>query len=367
MIHGISSLDALLCIACVAVTRAVAGHSGSRPAPLVRRAGIDTTTTAITSASPDVISTQALKGGLEILWLSKTSANGSLSQSQAALTTAATTLGTGYRNGTGCALTDNSCAFPPITNTIQVPQLMGLGDQCLLWDDYCSGNKTLAIENFFGGTFRRLNNAVNGYCFADTSQPSCKPPERNAELEKIKSWMRSPQCMSSGSAYIQSNSIFMAGNTDPTHPANSCCGTGTLYTDNVEVYYWPVPEANTSCLSVVGDKFYPRDGATMFSVDTTFTQTYWGCTGHLPGDTSLSYIETATMQTFGAIPYKAYEVDPWGGSVACIETTSTSSAANNFTKVGSLRARGHSLVIPASISQENGIPVSTVISGQYTL
>ena len=43
----------------------------------------------------------------------------------------------------------------------------------------------------------------------------------------------------------------------------SCCGVCETNVDNVEIYYWPKPDVNTSCLSIIGDSIRPIDfGAT---------------------------------------------------------------------------------------------------------
>lgn len=44
-----------------------------------------------------------------------------------------------------CSITDKYCSYD---GTARNPD--GLKDQCLLWDDTCSGNSTLAIDQFFG-------------------------------------------------------------------------------------------------------------------------------------------------------------------------------------------------------------------------
>ena len=44
-----------------------------------------------------------------------------------------------------------------------------------------------------------------------------------------------------------------------TAPASDyqCCGQCEIYGPNVEVYYWPEPNADDSCLSIIGDKVNP--------------------------------------------------------------------------------------------------------------
>ncbi len=44
---------------------------------------------------------------------------------------------------------------------------------------------------------------------------------------------------------------------DDTVYEHACYGTCQLWAEKVDVYYWPKPGANTSCLDIVGDKIDP--------------------------------------------------------------------------------------------------------------
>lgn len=55
----------------------------------------------------------------------------------------------------------------------------------------------------------------------------------------------------------------------------TCCGGCDFGADKVDVYYWPDPLADTSCLSIIGSQISDvADGATTDSMGSL----YWGCT-----------------------------------------------------------------------------------------
>ena len=60
-----------------------------------------------------------------------------------------------------------------------------------------------------------------------------------------------------------------------------CCGSCEMNVQNVDIYYWPEPNVNTSCLSIIGDSVRPVDYGATRSVWTdgteTVNDTYWGC------------------------------------------------------------------------------------------
>ncbi len=328
-----------------------------------------------------------------------------------------------------CAIGDNFCSFKDSNGTIHNANPTNFSDQCLLWDDSCSGNRTMAIKGFFDIAFSKLNSGDpdgNGFLldndcftqFSDVEQSDCdtyNPPERLLEFQKMKKWMRSSQCVSAANEwismtgnpwgyvfdsglnvsradYVAANAFgkeldeFRSGSTyDNSSDAEpSCCGVCSVSSLNVDLYYWPEPEANLSCLSIIGESIRPLDyGATKTTtiiLGTTFdTGTYWGCEvtssypieSH-PGESS-TYVEvmtTAVITTIGSLTVKMSSYSPWSSPV-CGEDDAGSQPSIQPTKFherhASFYARGHSLVVPSSITNVDGLPVSTVVSGDYTL
>lgn len=149
-----------------------------------------------------------------------------------------------------------------LTYKIQFP------DQCMLWDSSCSGNKTLALDEFFNssGTMKEL--VYGGWEYWPIHrQKGGIPPDVN---DKIISWMRLPECRSSFLEWHtehpdQSSWSYTdwAGNTNVPHAMDwsylatssataGCCDACELAGGNVDVYYWPVAGANTDCLASIG-------------------------------------------------------------------------------------------------------------------
>ena len=99
-----------------------------------------------------------------------------------------------------CAINDDFCSFKASNGTITEAIPTNLSDQCLLWDDSCSGNKTAAIEKFFDTvirprTFGVCPSLLCSYCFQQrfVKRSDCEkynPPGRLSELHEIKDWMR---------------------------------------------------------------------------------------------------------------------------------------------------------------------------------
>lgn len=180
-----------------------------------------------------------------------------------------------------CSITDKYCLY---NGTDRNPD--GLSDQCLLWDKTCSGNQTLAIDRFFGQTQQFLYENV---CFIDDGDGSVEAnctrqntPARYSEFARIKSWMRSSQCIASQGVYqkahpapdtegMQGEKRAYVKRDNSTqgrkYGGGTCCGTCNIEAGNVDVYYWPVFDANESCLSIIGGNINPPNyGATTDSL-----------------------------------------------------------------------------------------------------
>ena len=271
-----------------------------------------------------------------------------------------------------CELGDSDCTYTGMTTTIVGPnQPLYLSDECLLWNSSCGGNRTLAINEFFNGTFWWLQ---ENECFVDLVKPLCSTYVSHdvmSEFSIIKNWMRSPQCFSVSSEY----DLMQGLAPESSIPGTSCCGTCQMSGQNVDVYYWPDPDANTSCLSIVGSGVNsPLYGATStVTVDedtqSNSTITYWGCTTQNYASED-SYITTALLTSIGPVTFKEPLLNPWS-IPHCVETPSAfPGISGSFEARGlypSIHARGHSLVLPPNITQNDGMPASTVVMGEFTL
>ena len=271
------------------------------------------------------------------------------------------------RTQTGCLTTKtwDGAPIPAIT------------EQCVLWDNSCPGNKCSAVHGFFSDTLWKMTEKPC-WKYMDNSSIPCsqyEPTSILSAMRSAKSWMRTPQCSSIGIAL------------DAIPEEGSCCGTSYIHAENVDVYYWPEADADTACLDIVGSSVNPPEqGAT-----TTMGLTYWGCTAVSPKTSTsisdiigpsgnvvssvtvtltLSIITTAQMTSIGSISFKQSLFNPWSPP-ACVGETSRPPRSTPTGQVhGSqafIYARGHSLVMNSSVTKQDGRPVSTVVSGTFTL
>ncbi len=309
-----------------------------------------------------------------------------------------------------CAIGDDFCSFKDSNGTVVKAVATNFSEECLLWDASCSGNRTLAIEKFFNITFNDEwpdDSAMNGNllendCFSQTglvNQSDCdtyNPPERLSDFENIKKWMRSPQCVLAANEWIAMTGspwgyVFEGGLNETKaqdaadgalleqiHPAigqdnstaapPSCCGVCNVSPQNVDIYYWPEPGADSSCLGIIGETLKPIDyGATttIYSgFGETYTDIYWGC------NSAGYFITTAEISTIGSLAVKVSSYSPWSAS-PCDENDAGSQLSNQSINARdgrpSVYARGHSLIVPPSITQADGLLVSTTVSGEFTL
>ena len=83
------------------------------------------------------------------------------------------------------------------------------------------------------------------------------------------------------------------------------CGVCQVGGPNVDVYYWPQANPNTSCLSIIGPTpSPPLAGATMLN-----GATYWGYTTMFNG--TVKTLTTMLLTTINGITFKMPLTDPW--------------------------------------------------------
>ena len=257
-------------------------------------------------------------------------------------------------------LPDIGCTGSNIHTTIDaLASVPPLGDQCVLWNSFCSGNKSLAIEQFFNYTKPAL--PFNS-CFVDPTQERCikyEGADRIAEFEAIANWMRTPECWNDLLDYDRRHGLQPPNMTS----MNYCCETCHLHAENVDIFYWPEPEVDTSCMSIVGEKALPIDyGGTT----NQYGGVYWGC---ITSDIrhGIQSITTATITTMGSLSIKQTIIDPWGPQPCPTEVDLPFVSSMSSGSRPSLLARAHSLVAPSSITSNGGLPLTTVVLDGFTL
>ena len=252
-----------------------------------------------------------------------------------------------------CSLTGNDHAYD------------GLKDQCVLWDNSCTGDKTLAAARFFSSSSLAIPLFANP-CFKDLS-PECtssNPPGRISVFSQAKDWARSPSCLSVQHEMFPCLQVY-AGQRQDELLNQTCCGNCKIEVDKVDVYYWPEPNADTSCQSIVGSELSRVDaGATT----AEHGDVYWGCTSILPYDSFISSTPTTTfttayLATIASLEFKSYLNNPYDETPCGNASTSSLPYMNQtgdvVSKPASLDARSHSLVA------RDG--VSTTVLGDHTL
>ncbi len=260
------------------------------------------------------------------------------------------------------------------------PAMKELPDECILWDDTCTGNRDTALKEFFGDTKQNLTQEI---CFLQGNDTICnyRPPGQDAAYAKFRDWMRSPQCVSAAHEYGEEsheNASSMLEAIGPESPG-SCCGKCSLGVQNVDIFYWPEPNANTSCLDIVGDAVNPLGlGATTAPGPG---MTYWGCVpktpltvenaqlaiGGPPGavDIVQSTITTAVVEEFGGVKFKAWVANPWSAD-GCDYDHSVFKNLTKRRELEPIRARGRPIPVNHITKRNNGSPV-TATSGSFTL
>ena len=239
-------------------------------------------------------------------------------------------------SASGPPTTANSTSLYPNSN-------LNVSEECILWDDTCQGDKQNAASIFFGKTLEALlenecftvtNSAEDAFVGLDhmvAEQPApfdsaqCPggtagiPPATSSLWSTLKSWMREPACASSSLEY--SSALYSSALRQPSAQAviNGCCGPCAIGGPNVDVYYWPSPEANTSCLSIIGTSVKPpTEGAT-----TDGGYTYWGYT--TTSDASIhKYNEIVTTMVYTSINgvyFKMPMSNPWESNPGAITST----------------------------------------------
>ena len=239
-----------------------------------------------------------------------------------------------------------------------------LQSECSLWDPSCQGNRTKAAIDFLGydGTKDKILGASREDCAEDSM---CLPFDA-PHYVAIKKWMRSAECQKFLDEIGKGDPHVWRGDTN-------CCGACNLQAGNVDIFYWPEPDADTSCLSIIGDEVHALDqGATTDDRGSL----YWGCTvTPTNGATGAhAWIRTtailSTLNHLAGITSKVYLVDPYGPQL-CPQTASNLSSSTMTLKQPlirpSLQATVRSLVIPSSGQWRNVSSISTLMSGNFTL
>ena len=148
--------------------------------------------------------------------------------------------------------------------------------------------------------------------------------------------------------------------------AEACANNCNLEGFNINVYYWPEPQANTSRLNIIGNNTnQPLQGCT-----ADRHEIYWGCTAQNLA-ASHTRITTALLMTIASSfimisLYNPCSSKPCSPDSLISEPSSTAPIETRGSNP-SINARGHSLVIPSTISRNSSHPRTTVVSDNFML
>ena len=239
---------------------------------------------------------------------------------------------------------------------------------CALWDDSCSGSKSEAYMNFD----RLVTWSGFNSCARDLSVCTLKdlevPKVSISAAANLLSFAHSPKCISDFSYQVERDTI-------------PCCTNCTFSPTVADVYYWPDPDLNDSCLDIIGHTVHPLDyGASTASALSnnmegsimTVMATYWGCRAPVSFSLDLggTYQTTALLATIGNLTFKTQVVNPWSPAIPCLDTDLHPSPSHGpIITSSSTQIRLHSIVKPILSSQNlnNQSVVSVITHSGYTL
>ena len=248
---------------------------------------------------------------------------------------------------------------------------------CALWNSSCPGNSRLAWS-YFDEMVSWRNGAMCHWSECTVKEKDVPPASKMAFADLIE-FARSDKCASMYGPHI---SLEDSPFTTPHHYMNMgpCCGPCHFVPTIVDLYYWPVQDADTSCLSLIGDTVNAPDyGATTSTaiIDpgvSTKTEVLWNCvtaSSLVNGITSFGYLSTATLATVGSITYKKLDYNPWFPPSICLNTSNQDQLSLSVSSISagkqlSIRVHPRSIVAPPQSAAHpgNGSSMTQVIAQQ---
>ena len=150
-----------------------------------------------------------------------------------------------------------------------------------------------------------------------------------------------------------------------------------IFVGDVNIYYWPDPDRDTSCLSIIGNATRPpmQEASTRtiygpFYNNSLYTTVYWGCTA---GDSISggSYVTTAVLASTGSLSAKQYLFNPWSSQPCSVEAVRPTSSIPQHVKAREPHISAHVRLQPlgdsVAITKNSDLLGATVTSGNFTL
>lgn len=225
---------------------------------------------------------------------------------------------------------------------------------------------------------------VSRYVISGPAHVTPRPPHArylsSNSTVKVNESIAGPSSQNHGSFNIRSTSRTAA----PTKSSNisfcpqdiidsQLCG---LMVGGVDIYFWPDPSRDTSCLSLVGNATNsPMQDALTSTIyggwnNSISSTVCWGCTARDPV-AGTSFITTAVLAVTGSLSAKQYLFNPWSSQPCSAEATQSQPPISQPQEIHgahiTAHVRRHHLLAPSGITLESGLLRATVTSGNFTL
>ena len=206
---------------------------------------------------------------------------------------------------------------------------------CYLWNSSCPSQSTLERKNIQTILALSYYNPCFGggcQCMVDGTPA---PAASTSSLASLVEFLRSPQC----------SVLFNSTGPCCGRYATSGCHFGLTA---VDLYYWPVANANTSCLGIVGTETTPL-GEGAITVNRPYQRSslvYWISTDVCRLDeapwTTTEEVVYAKLTAVSGLTFKFYSTNPWERDENCTPLTSTglgskASRSQGLTAIQTLR------------------------------
>ena len=245
--------------------------------------------------------------------------------------------------------------------------ILGYKEYCALWNSSCSGKPDAAFGAFTEDVHWWNGSLCNQYNECTVNEQSV-PPASKIDFDELLHFARSPECASRYGLNQAGDVPGGFGNPQPYGSMGPCCGPCHFVPTVVDLYYWPEPDADTSCLSLIGGSVNPPD----FGATTSESETLWNCitaSELANGTTTYGYLRTATLTSVGSITYKSLDYNPWFPPTLCLNTSSQQPSVTSKAQSNHLRIRGHprSLRLGGQESNSNSSGQPTVQQDGFIL
>ena len=260
-----------------------------------------------------------------------------------------------------------------------VDSIGSYGEYCALWNSSCSGDFDTAFRNFENNVAWVDDGKFYDCGNSQMVNAAALPENSRGLVTQMISYAQSPQCTS---MYRDINcpGFSMSSQSQclaKSFPAAPCCGACWFAGIVVDLLYWPSEDADTSCLSIIGNSVNPvdKDAITSSWIDPSDNKptslVVWGCTTMSTasnGSIVYGFENTAAQTTIGTLTFKSDFVNPWDNHVTCVQSSGEITASQHSRiSAAPLHVQAHSLVnITRKINNMTQPLTRVAVSDGYT-